>query len=487
MFHGENAGRFLHRRVFTQMKKETVTTNQITEGVIWKQLLLFFFPIVLGTFFQQLYNTADTIVVGRFVSKEALAAVGGSAAQIVGLIVGFFVGLASGASVIISQFYGAKNRVQLNRALHTAYAFSIIGSIFITVLGILIAPWMLELMHTPQETMADALLYLRIYFAGIIFVFIYNVGSSILSCNGRLPQTVILSDRLLFPEYCAGYRAGDRFSYGSCRCVNRHDFFSGVSAVLITRALMHSDDLYQLEFRKIRFHKAALISLIWVGCPTGIQSVLYSVTNMLIQTFLNNLGTDTVAAWSAFGKIDSLYWMVNNAFGIAVTTFVGQNFGAGKYDRMKKSVRIGLCMGLCTALTLTLIFYNFGTPLFRLFTSDENVVSIGMQMLYHVAPAYCLFVFIELLSGALRGTGDVVIPMLITCFGVCLLRIAWLFFIVPLAPGLNTIVLSYPVTWAITAVMFIVYYCYQAKKWPKSSAKKRLNLMPITFFNCLSV
>ena len=166
------------------MKKETVTTNQITEGVIWKQLLLFFFPIVLGTFFQQLYNTADTIVVGRFVSKEALAAVGGSAAQIVGLIVGFFVGLASGASVIISQFYGAKNRVQLNRALHTAYAFSIIGSIFITVLGILIAPWMLELMHTPQETMADALLYLRIYFAGIIFVFIYNVGSSILRAMG---------------------------------------------------------------------------------------------------------------------------------------------------------------------------------------------------------------------------------------------------------------------------------------------------------------
>ena len=454
------------------MKKETVTTNQITEGVIWKQLLLFFFPIVLGTFFQQLYNTADTIVVGRFVSKEALAAVGGSAAQIVGLIVGFFVGLASGASVIISQFYGAKDRVQLNRALHTAYAFSIIGSIFITALGILTAPWMLELMHTPQETMADALLYLRIYFAGIIFVFIYNVGSSILRAMGDSRRPFILSDRLLYPEYCAGYRSGDRFSHGRCRCVNRHDFFSGSQCCFGHPRLMRSDDLYQLEFQKIRFHKSALISLIWVGCPTGIQSILYSVTNMLIQTFLNNLGTDTVAAWSAFGKIDSLYWMVNNAFGIAVTTFVGQNFGAGKYDRMKKSVRIGLCMGLCTALTLTLIFYNFGTPLFRLFTSDENVVSIGMQMLHHVAPAYCLFVFIELLSGALRGTGDVVIPMLITCFGVCLLRIAWLFFIVPLAPGLNTIVLSYPVTWAITAVMFIVYYCYQAKKWPKSSAKK---------------
>ena len=362
--------------------------------------------------------------------------------------------------------------MQLNRALHTAYAFSIIGSIFITVLGILIAPWMLELMHTPQETMADALLYLRIYFAGIIFVFIYNVGSSILRAMGDSRRPLYYLIVCCFLNIVLDIVLVIVFHMGVAGVSIATIFSQGVSAVLITRALMHSDDLYQLEFRKIRFHKAALISLIWVGCPTGIQSVLYSVTNMLIQTFLNNLGTDTVAAWSAFGKIDSLYWMVNNAFGIAVTTFVGQNFGAGKYDRMKKSVRIGLCMGLCTALTLTLIFYNFGTPLFRLFTSDENVVSIGMQMLYHVAPAYCLFVFIELLSGALRGTGDVVIPMLITCFGVCLLRIAWLFFIVPLAPGLNTIVLSYPVTWAITAVMFIVYYCYQTKKWPKSSAKK---------------
>lgn len=469
---GKLQGVFLHRRVFTQMKKETVTTNQITEGVIWKQLLLFFFPIVLGTFFQQLYNTADTIVVGRFVSKEALAAVGGSAAQIVGLIVGFFVGLASGASVIISQFYGAKDRAQLNRALHTAYAFSIVGSIFITALGILIAPWLLELMHTPQETMADALLYLRIYFAGIIFVFIYNVGSSILRAMGdsRRPLYYLIVCCIL--NIVLDIVLVIVFHMGVAGVSIATIFSQGVSAVLITRALMRSDDLYQLEFRKIRFHKAALFSLLWVGCPTGIQSVLYSVTNMLIQTFLNNLGTDTVAAWSAFGKIDSFYWMVNNAFGIAVTTFVGQNFGAGKYDRMKKSVRIGLCMGLCTALTLTLIFYNFGTPLFRLFTSDENVVSIGMQMLHHVAPAYCLFVFIELLSGALRGTGDVVIPMLITCFGVCLLRVAWLFFIVPLAPGLNTIVLSYPVTWAITAVMFIVYYCYRARKWPKFSEKK---------------
>ena len=450
----------------------TQEKNGITEGVIWKQLLIFFFPILVGSFFQQLYNTVDSVIVGQFVGKEALSSVGGSAGQIISLVVGFFTGVSTGATVIISQYFGAGKKEEIEESLHTAYAFALVGGLVLGIAGIVFAPQMLRWMNTPEELIAESVLYVRVYFSGLIFIFIYNMGAAILRAVGDSKRPLYYLIVCCILNIVLDIVLVIVFHMGVAGVSIATIFSQGVSAVLITRALMHSDDLYQLEFRKIRFHKSALISLIWVGCPTGIQSVLYSVTNMLIQTFLNNLGTDTVAAWSAFGKIDSLYWMVNNAFGIAVTTFVGQNFGAGKYDRMKKSVRIGLCMGLCTALTLTLIFYNFGTPLFRLFTSDENVVSIGMQMLHHVAPAYCLFVFIELLSGALRGTGDVVIPMLITCFGVCLLRIAWLFFIVPLAPGLNTIVLSYPVTWAITAVMFIVYYCYQAKKWPKSSAKK---------------
>ena len=460
---GENAGRFLHRRVFTQMKKETVTTNQITEGVIWKQLLLFFFPIVLGTFFQQLYNTADTIVVGRFVSKEALAAVGGSAAQIVGLIVGFFVGLASGASVIISQFYGAKDRVQLNRALHTAYAFSIIGSIFITALGILTAPWMLELMHTPQETMADALLYLRIYFAGIIFVFIYNVGSSILRAMGdsRRPLYYLIVCCIL--NIVLDIVLVIVFHMGVAGVSIATIFSQGVSAVLVTRALMRSDDLYQLEFQKIRFHKSALISLIWVGCPTGIQSILYSVTNMLIQTFLNNLGTDTVAAWSAFGKIDSLYWMVNNAFGIAVTTFVGQNFGAGKMDRVRKGTRECLGMALVTAILLSVILMSAGRFLFGIFTTDANVVEIGLSMMQIISPTYFLFVFIEVYSGALRAQGHVIVTTAMTMIGICVLRVVWVTWIVP-DGTLSQIVACYPITWLVSAVGMIIYYHYKQKK-----------------------
>ena len=445
------------------MKKETVTTNQITEGVIWKQLLLFFFPIVLGTFFQQLYNTADTIVVGRFVSKEALAAVGGSAAQIVGLIVGFFVGLASGASVIISQFYGAKDRVQLNRALHTAYAFSIIGSIFITALGILTAPWMLELMHTPQETMVDALLYLRIYFAGIIFVFIYNVGSSILRAMGdsRRPLYYLIVCCIL--NIVLDIVLVIVFHMGVAGVSIATIFSQGVSAVLVTRALMRSDDLYQLEFQKIRFHKSALISLIWVGCPTGIQSILYSVTNMLIQTFLNNLGTDTVAAWSAFGKIDSLYWMVNNAFGIAVTTFVGQNFGAGKMDRVRKGTRECLGMALVTAILLSVILMSAGRFLFGIFTTDANVVEIGLSMMQIISPTYFLFVFIEVYSGALRAQGHVIVTTAMTMIGICVLRVVWVTWIVP-DGTLSQIVACYPITWLVSAVGMIIYYHYKQKK-----------------------
>lgn len=447
------------------MKQE----NAITEGVIWKQLLLFFFPIVLGTFFQQLYNTADTIVVGRFVGKEALAAVGGSAAQIVNLVVGFFVGLASGATVIISQYYGAKDTEHLNRALHTAYAFSIAGSVIITMAGIAVSPWLLRIMNTPEELMADSVLYLRIYFAGILFVFIYNVGSSILRAVGDSKRPLyylivccilnIVLDILLVLVFHMGVSGAALATL----------FSQAVSAVLVTRALMHSEDIYHLNLRGIRFYKAALISLIWIGLPTGIQSIMYTISNMFIQASLNSFGTDTIAAWTAFGKIDSFYWMVNNAFGIAVTTFVGQNFGAGKYGRMRKSVRVGIVMALTAALTITGFFYGAGEFLFRMFTADHSVVAIGMRMLHLIAPAYFLFVFIELLSGALRGTGDVIIPMIMTCCGVCILRVLWIMFVVPTRPALETVIFSYPITWIITAALFIVYYIKKFRKYPRKS------------------
>ena len=438
--------------------------NQITEGVIWKQLLIFFFPIVIGTFFQQIYNTADSIVVGRFVGKEALAAVGGSVNQIVNLVVEVFVGLTSGASVIVAQFYGAKDKKNLNKTLHTSYAFGIVTGFVVAVVGLLVTNTVLELMKTPQELMADSRLYLHIYFCGMIFNIIYNMGASILRAVGdsRRPLYVlmvtcglnIVLDILLVVIFRLGVM-GVAIATVSCQ---------GISSILVTAMLMKEHPLFQLKLREIRFYRVSLNSVLRIGIPAALEATMYTIANLIIQVFVNELGTDTVAAWGTFAKIDAVYWMVVNAFGISITTFVGQNYGAGKVKRMRKSVGICLGMSYAGAILVSGVLYALAGPLYRLFTTDENVVRIGVYMMHFLLPSYFMYVVIGILSGALRGAGRVLVPMLLTCGGVCLIRIVWMFGVFPGHPGINTIMLSYPVSWGITAVLFIIYYF---RKFPK--------------------
>lgn len=438
--------------------------NQITEGVIWKQLLIFFFPIVIGTFFQQIYNTADSIVVGRFVGKEALAAVGGSVNQIVNLVVEVFVGLTSGASVIVAQFYGAKDKKNLNKTLHTSYAFGIVTGFVVAVVGLLVTNTVLELMKTPQELMADSRLYLHIYFCGMIFNIIYNMGASILRAVGdsRRPLYVlmvtcglnIVLDILLVVIFRLGVM-GVAIATVSCQ---------GISSILVTAMLMKEHPLFQLKLREIRFYRVSLNSVLRIGIPAALEATMYTIANLIIQVFVNELGTDTVAAWGTFAKIDAVYWMVVNAFGISITTFVGQNYGAGKVKRMRKSVGICLGMSYVGAILVSGVLYALAGPLYRLFTTDENVVRIGVDMMHFLLPSYFMYVVIGILSGALRGAGRVLVPMLLTCGGVCLIRIVWMFGVFPGHPGINTIMLSYPVSWGITAVLFIIYYF---RKFPK--------------------
>lgn len=432
--------------------------NQIIHGVIWKQLLLFFFPIVLGTFFQQIYNTADAIVVGRFVGTEALAAVGGSTSQIINLIVGFFVGLSSGATVVISQYYGARDRENLSKALHTAFAFSLVGSVVITTVGLICSPILLRVMNTTEEVIGPSATYLRIYFGGILFVFIYNIGSSILRAVGdsRRPLYYLIVCCIINIVLDIVLVVG--LGMGVAGAAIATVFAQGVSAVLVVMALCRSTDLFRLEIRKIRFHREALELLIKIGLPAGLQSVMYSFSNVIIQTALNAFGTNTMAAWTACGKIDSFFWMVINAFGISITTFVGQNYGARKFGRMRKSVRICIAMAVGASISISAIFILFGRYVYQLFTTDAAVVEIGMHMITMMAPAYAIYVFIEIYSGALRGTGDVLVPMLMTCGGICMLRILWMMFVVPLKPVIDTIIYSYPISWTLTALMFIFYY-----------------------------
>ena len=439
--------------------------NQITEGMIWKQLLIFFFPIVIGTFFQQVYNTADSIVVGRFVGKEALAAVGGSVNQIVNLVVEVFVGLTSGASVIVAQFYGAKDKKNLNKTLHTSYAFGIVTGFIVAVIGLLATNTVLEIMKTPQELMADSRLYLHIYFCGMIFNIIYNMGASILRAVGdsRRPLYVlmvtcglnIVLDILLVVFFQLGVM-GVAIATVSCQ---------GISSFLVTAMLMKEHPLFQLKIRDIRFYKVSLNAVLRIGIPAALEATMYTIANLIIQVFVNELGTDTVAAWGTFAKIDAVYWMVVNAFGISITTFVGQNYGAGKVKRMRKSVGVCLTMAYVGAILVSATLYILAEPLYRLFTTDANVVKIGADMMHFLLPSYFMYVVIGILSGALRGAGRVLVPMILTCGGVCLIRIVWMFGVFPLHSNIETIMLSYPVSWGITAVLFIIYYF---KKFPKA-------------------
>ena len=446
------------------MKQKTQNINQITEGIIWRQLLLFFFPIVFGTFFQQLYNTIDTVIVGQFVGKAALASVGGSATQLINLVVGFFTGLSSGASVVIAQFFGAKDERSVKESLHTAYAFSILGSIVISALGIGLAPQLLRWMNTPEELLADSTLYLRIYFAGILFVFIFNVGSSILRAVGDSKNPLYYLIACCFINIFLDLLFVIVFHLGVAGVAYATFLSQAISALLVTHKLMTSHSILTLKIRDIRLHKNVLKSQLWIGLPAGFQSVMYSISNVIIQAALNRFGTDTVAAWSAYGKLDAIFWMVSGAIGISITTFVGQNYGARKYDRVHKSVRI--CLGIDSIISVILIVFLmlFRVPLFRLFTQDPSVIRIGSDMLALITPCYIFFVFIEVLAGALRGMGDVMIPTLITLLGVCVLRLIWIAVVLQISPTVNTIIYSYPVTWIATAVLFIIYYLYKKKR-----------------------
>lgn len=456
-------------------KRDLVQNNRgIVEGVIWKQLLIYFFPILLGTFFQQLYNTVDAVVVGNYLGKEALAAVGGATGTIINLLVGFFVGLSSGATVVISQYFGSGDEEGVSRAVHTSIALSLAGGIFLTFVGIFGARWALEMMGTTADVIGGATDYMRIYFAGVIMNLLYNMSSGILRAIGdsRRPMIYLIICCLvnivldiLFVGFMHMGVAGAAIATITSQAV---------SAILTMRALMRTEECYKFVLKKLRVDFPLLGRILRIGFPAGIQSMMYSISNLLIQANINALGTDTMAAWTAFGKVDSIIWMVMGAFSVSVTTFVGQNWGAGKIDRVKTSIRTGMVVELLSTLIMSGVILLTGQHLIRLFTQDEGVIAISLMIMHCNVPLYVSFVPIDLLSGGMRGMGNSLAPMLIICFGVCIFRVVWLFTAVPLNNNIITIVLSYPISWILTSIVMIIYYLHWSKKAglraPKASA-----------------
>lgn len=455
-----------------EQKVQKTKANGITEGSIFGQLLLFFFPILFGTFFQQLYNTADAVVVGRFVGKQALAAVGGTTSTLINLMVGFFVGLSSGATVVISQYYGAKKADKVHWAVHTSVAFSVIGGVLFMAVGLVGARWALTAMHTPEDVMDHAVTYIRIYFLGMVPNLLYNMGAGILRAVGdsRRPLYFLIGscfvNIILDVVLVAVLRMGVA---GAALATISSQLFS---AILVILCLTRTQDMYKVEWRKIRIDSRMLQRIIRIGIPAGMQSVMYNISNIIIQAGVNNLGTDNVTAWATYGKVDGLYWMMINALGISVTTFVGQNYGARRMDRVRKGAGACMVIGVVLTAIVSTALYFWGYLFIELFTSDPQVQLISQSLIRFMVPTFITYITIEILSGTLRGVGDAWMPLIITGVGVCLVRVIWIIFALPHFNTVLAAAFCYPMTWALTSAAFAVYYYF-------FSSLKRVNLKKI--------
>lgn len=455
-----------------EQKVQKTKANGITEGSIFGQLLLFFFPILFGTFFQQLYNTADAVVVGRFVGKQALAAVGGTTSTLINLMVGFFVGLSSGATVVISQYYGAKKADKVHWAVHTSVAFSVIGGVLFMAVGLVGARWALTAMHTPEDVMDHAVTYIRIYFLGMVPNLLYNMGAGILRAVGdsRRPLYFLIGscfvNIILDVVLVAVLRMGVA---GAALATISSQLFS---AILVILCLTRTQDMYKVEWRKIRIDGRMLQRIIRIGIPAGMQSVMYNISNIIIQAGVNNLGTDNVTAWATYGKVDGLYWMMINALGISVTTFVGQNYGARRMDRVRKGAGACMVIGVVLTAIVSTALYFWGYLFIELFTSDPQVQLISQSLIRFMVPTFITYITIEILSGTLRGVGDAWMPLIITGVGVCLVRVIWIIFALPHFNTILAAAFCYPMTWALTSAAFAVYYYF-------FSSLKRINLKKI--------
>ena len=387
-------------------------------------------------------------------------------------------GLSSGATVVISQFYGARKADKVHWAVHTSIAFSVIGGIIFMIVGLVGSPWALEAMKTPEDVMGHAVVYIRIYFLGIIVNLVYNMGAGILRAVGdsRRPLyfliascfTNIILDVLLVAVLGMGV-AGAALATITSQLL---------SAVLVVLALMKTDDMYKLEWKKVRIDQRMLQRIVRIGIPAGMQSVMYNISNVIIQAGVNTLGTDNVTAWATYGKVDGLYWMMINALGISATTFVGQNFGAGRLDRVRKGAGACMVIGVVLTASVGVVLYNGGHLLVELFTTDQQVQAISMDLLHFMVPTFITYIAIEILSGTLRGVGDAWMPLIITGIGVCAVRVLWIMFVLPHYHTIIGAAFCYPLTWSLTTVAFVIYYYFfsSLRRWKLKPLKKRFGV-----------
>lgn len=431
----------------------------LTEGTIWKKLLLFFLPLAASTLFQQLYNAVDAVIVGRYVGTEALAAVGGSASTLTNLIVGFFTALTGGASVVIAQLFGGKKEEQLRRATGTAVTLCLLVGLVLTVFCVALTPRMLTWLKTPADTLEDSAAYLRIYFSACAIVLMLNIESGILRAVGdaRRPFLFMLAACLL--NIVLDYVFVVYFHWGVKGVAYATVISQFLNFLLLTISLFRCKEAYGLRLKTLSIDWELVKRMMRIGIPASLEASMYNVSNMILQVAVNTLDTVVVASWSLSGKLDGFYWAVSNAAGMAVVNFAGQNFGAGKMDRVHKCARVGFFIFLPVTLFLSSLIIILAPGLLPLFTPEDVAVqATTYQVILYFVPYYFLWTAVEILSGTLKGCGEVKVPVLITGIGICAFRVLWKYTAFTLSPTLFVLSLCYPISWAMTAVTMFLYY-----------------------------
>lgn len=433
------------------------TMEPMTSGAIWKRMILFALPLMLGNLFQQMYNTVDSLIVGRFVGSSALAAVS-SSGSLIGMLIGLLSGISSGAGVIVARHFGAQDKEGLHRTVHTIVAFGLVAGVIMTAVGVLLSPQILVWMGTPDSVMVESVVYLRIYFCGSLPFMMYNVFVGILQAvgDGRHPLYYLIASSiinlgldLLFIE---GFDAG----VGGAALATVISQI--VSALLCLAQLMRTKEDYRVDLKAIRFQKDILWQVIRVGLPSGVQNSIIAFANVIVQSNVNAFGEMAMAGYGAYAKIEGFGFLPINSFTLALTTFVGQNLGAMQHERTRKGARFGILMTVTLAEAIGVLVFLFAPQLIALFDPTPEVVAFGVGKARTAALFYCLLAYAHSVAAVLRGTGRAVIPMAIMIAIWCGVRVAFLSITIPLTHSIQMVYWVYPLTWGISCVLFFLYY-----------------------------
>ncbi len=437
--------------------ENTKSSTLLTEGSIWKKIIAFAIPIFLGNLFQQLYNTADSLIVGNFIGSDALAAVS-SSGNLIFLMVGFFNGIAMGAGVVIARYYGARKTEELEKAVHTLVAFGLIAGIGLTIVGMIMTPHILQWMGTPKSVLPNSILYFRVYFAGSLGFVMYNIFVGIMQATGDSKRPLIyliissVTNVVLDLLFIAVWEMG----VGSAAVATIISQF--LSAFLCLIHLLRSKEVYRVQIKKIRFHGRMMKQIITNGLPAGIQNSIIALANVVVQSNVNAFGMAAVAGCGAYSKIEGFGFLPITCFAMAMTTFISQNLGAKKYDRVKKGARFGIICSITIAEIVGIIIYIFIPVLIRAFDSNPDVIHYGTIQARTVTLFYILLALSHCLAAIFRGAGKAVVPMLVMLVCWCIIRITYITVAVKMVPVIQTVFWAYPLTWSLSSVIFLIYF-----------------------------